>query len=545
MSNKISLTMEGAKASQSAPPRRKIGHVKPSREPQAIALAWVNRILCSSAASAAEPLINRVQNELTGLHSRKTNGIRLWRERVGAQLSIVDWSRTITALGRLDIGISNNRNHGLFAAVLVASTTLLSGCGDDGIISRFMLKSDRIIVERRPDPVYDQLFSYYVELCATSQFRSKLKGEGGVAGHAVMYIKGACKDEEASFPQLRRCRIAATELSDPEHGAGISVGRWFRNVNWVAVPGYELFYQGNLQPGQPLTQAHFDATVRDVISKGVYKGVEFHASPSTGAGASLAEFIANEGIGTDLGLQFARSAFCARIPITEPMLVELIAFLNDKNQEYAKGEADYNWSVWADNCAHTLRNALAAANIWSPLSVQAVKFRQIFNLAIPANEFVDLAELGTSGEIDDYRKIQNDGPKRDALHEFHWLPTRHGALLKTLPVHEPNDLYDTTFRLFTLQSPFRMGKTRRALDLLSDQRFVNLEANLQYFHRKYDVILATHDEWRDTLASVRGTRYRRVERLFYDYLKGQRAEVAAMLDRLSALEEHAAGPGSK
>ena len=87
-----------------------------------------------------------------------------------------------------------------------------------------MLKPDRIIVERRPDRVYDQLFPYYVELCATSQFRSKLKGEGGVAGHAVMYIKGACKDEQASFPQLRRCRVAATELSDPEHGAGVSVG---------------------------------------------------------------------------------------------------------------------------------------------------------------------------------------------------------------------------------------------------------------------------------------------------------------------------------
>jgi len=40
------------------------------------------------------------------------------------------------------------------------------------------------------------------------------------------------------------------------------------------------------------------------------------------------------------------------------MLEEVIAFLNDKNREYAKGEADYNWSVWADNCAHTLRNAL-------------------------------------------------------------------------------------------------------------------------------------------------------------------------------------------
>jgi hypothetical protein len=418
-------------------------------------------------------------------------------------------------------------------------TLPLGGCGDDGIISRFMLKPDRVIVERRPDPAYDELFPYYVELCATSQFRSKLKGEGGLAGHAVMYIKGACKDEQAAFPQLRRCRVAATDVYDPEHGAGVSVGRWFQNVNWVAIPGYDLFYQGNLKFGEPLTQAHFEATVHEVIRKGVYNGVKFHASPSVGADPSLEDFIANEGIGTDLALQFARSAFCARVPITAPMLDEIITFLNDKNQEYFEGDADYNWDVWADNCAHTLRNALAAANIWSPLSVRAIKLRQIFNLAVPANEFANLAELGTKGDIEDYRNIQRDGPQRDALHEFHWLPTRHGALLKTLPVHEPNDLYDTTFRLFTLQSPFRMGKTRRVVDLLSDKRFVELDSNLRYFQEKYDTILKNQDERRDMLASVRGTPYRRVERLFYDYIKTERAEVEDMLDRLSSLEDRA------
>jgi hypothetical protein len=412
-------------------------------------------------------------------------------------------------------------------------------------MSRFMLKSDRIIVERRPDPAYDRLFPYYIELCATSQFRSKLKGEGGVAGHAVMYVKGACKDEQAPYPQLRRCRVAATELDDPEHGAGVSVGRWFRNVNWVAVPGHELFYDGNLKTGERLTQASFEAAVREAIAKGVYKGVDFHDSPSAGAGAGLEDFVANEGVGTDFALQFARSVFCARLPVTEPMLDEVIAFLNDKNREYAEGAADYNWSVWADNCSHTLRNALAAANIWSPLSVRAVKFRQLFNLAVPANEFVNLAELGTEGAIDDYREIQQDGPERDALHGFHWLPTRHGALLKTLPVHEPNDLYDTTFRLFTLQSPFRMSKTQHAIDLLSDDRFVNLGANLHYFHGKYDAVLANHDERQDMLASVRGTPYRRVERLLYDYIKTQRAEVESMLDKLSSLESQPDSPNPK
>jgi hypothetical protein len=432
--------------------------------------------------------------------------------------------------------IGKNVMRGLFAMVIPLFTSLLSGCGEDGVISRFMLKPDRIIVERRPDPVYDRLFPYYLELCATSQFRSKLNGEGGVAGHAVMYIKGACKDEEAPFPQLRRCRVAATEFDDPEHGAGVSVGRWFRNVNWVAVPGYELFYQGNLKAGERLTQSHFEATVHDVIDKGVYKGVEFHDYPAASSGATLENFVVNEGIGTDLALQFARAAFCARLPVTEPMLNEVIAFLNDKNREYAHGDADYNWSVWADNCVHTLRNALAAANIWSPLSVRAIKFLQLFSLAVPANEFVNFAELGTEGNISDYRQIQQDGPQRDALYEFGWLPTRHGALLKTLPVHEPNDLYDTTFRLFTLQSPFRMGKTEHAIELLSDARFVDLGENLRYFRERYDAILANRDERRDGLASVRGTPYRRIERLHYDYIKSQRAEVDGILNRLSELE---------
>ena len=43
---------------------------------------------------------------------------------------------------------------------------------------------------------------------------------------------------------------------------------------------------------------------------------------------------------------------------------------------------------------------------------------QILNLVIPANEFVNLAELMTGGNIDDYRDILRDGPRRDAFHEI-------------------------------------------------------------------------------------------------------------------------------
>jgi hypothetical protein len=420
-----------------------------------------------------------------------------------------------------------------FAAIGFAA--LQGGCVHDGVMARFDLKPDDVIIERRPDTAYEKLFPYYVELCAASQFRSILTGEGGgVAGHAVLYLKGACKDDGAPFPQLRRCRAVATSVEDPEHGAGVSVNAMFKSINWVAIPGYEFFFQGNLAPGERLTRAEFDAVERQAIAKGIYTGVTFHRFPGAESDTNLRDFLERAGIGTDLALQFARSVFCARLPVTAAMLDPIIAFLNDKNREYAEGEADYNWSAWADNCSHTMRNALAAANIWSPLSVRTTKIRQIFNLAIPANEFVNLAELMTGGDIEDYRDILRDGPRRDAFHEFHWLPTRQGALLRTLPVHDPNDLYDTTFRLFTLQSPFLRGKTQRAIDLLSDERFVYLDANLHYFERRYDAILARRDERRDAMASVRGTPFRRAEGLYYDYIRSQRTAVQSMLDRIAA-----------
>jgi hypothetical protein len=108
--------------------------------------------------------------------------------------------------------------------------------------------------------------------------------------------------------------------------------------------------------------------------------------------------------------------------------------------------------------------------------------------------------------------------------------------------HEPNDLYDTTFRLFTLQSPFRMGKTQRAIarrDALHEFHWLPTR------HGALLKTLPVHDERRYMLASVRGTPYRRVERLYYEYIQAQRAEVESMLDRLSGLEDHADGPKSK
>ena len=413
------------------------------------------------------------------------------------------------------------------AFVVAGAVFLVLGGGKVGV--------QDILIEQRPDPAYEHLFPYYVDLCVTSQYESKTKGRGGPAGHALMYIKGACRNEGAEFPQLRRCRSLATSTDDPEHGVGVSVNQWLRNANWLPIPGHDLFYTGNLERGERLTQEHFDATVRQAIDQGAFDGVELHEDWASGDDSSLQDFVATNAIGTDFALQFARTTFCARMPVTSPMIDEIIAFLNDKNREYATGDVDYNWSGVYDNCVHTVRNALAAANVWSPISVRATKLWHLLNMAVPANEVVNLAALGAEGPLEDYREIQQEGPLRDAFHEFRWLPTRHGALMKVLPVGEPNDLFDTRFRLFSLQSPFRQGKRKTAIRLLSDERFVDLRANLEYFRDLYDQVLETHYEDFDGLASVRGTPYRRVQRLHYEYIKEQRAEVEELLERLTEI----------
>jgi len=137
------------------------------------------------------------------------------------------------------------------------------------------------IAESQPAPIYEALFPHYVELCAVSQLRSLEYGDGGVPGHAVLYIKGACKDETASYPRLRTCRGRATRADDPEHGVGVSVNKWFRSVNWVAVPGRKLFFDRNLEAGERLDQAAFDAALRASMEAGVFTGVDFHDDAPT------------------------------------------------------------------------------------------------------------------------------------------------------------------------------------------------------------------------------------------------------------------------
>ena len=80
---------------------------------------------------------------------------------------------------------------------------------------------------------------------------------------------------------------------------------------------------------------------------------------------------------------------------------------------------------------------------------------------------------------------------------------------------------------------FRHEGTLREAQRIGE-RFVDLASNLRHFTALYERILEDRDEEVSGLASLRGDRYRRVRRRYYAYIEEQRADAAAMLDRITS-----------
>jgi len=387
-----------------------------------------------------------------------------------------------------------------------------------------------VIPTRQAPPVYDLLYPYYAELCAVSQFRAKFTQHGGSPGHAVMYLKGACQDTEAQYPTIKVCDPGSVDLSDPESGVGISVNKYLGNVNWIVIPGKSMFYRGNLENDQLLDKAHVRETIFYAVDElGIFDGVkarEYYEEsiPEDEEDDDLIYRMARDTLGTDFALNFGRTVFCSRVPVTRGMMEQIVDYLNEQNRKYASEEKDYMWSGLYDNCSHVLHNSLAAAGVWSYKPVQTYMLRQLFNLSVPANETINLAHLTTKYPIENFYKIYRDKVKRKALLEEHWLPTQHGALFQTIGVHQNNDHYDTGLRLMVVQWPLLNPKTRK-IEAISDKpRYTtDLRANLSFFKERYEEILNDRpDDWDDVAGK---NCYIRTRKVYYEYIEQQLDDV--------------------
>lgn len=393
-------------------------------------------------------------------------------------------------------------------------------------------KREYVAVE--PEPVYDELFPYYGSICALSQIRAKFAKRGGTPGHAVMYLRGACRDEDSDYPRLELCPADVAESSAGDVGVGISVNKTFRNVNWMLIEGRELFFDGYLKPGDVLDRDRGVEVLDRAIADRLWSGIDIHDEykPPSDSEQDWRYLIASETLSTDFALRFGRHVYCARLPMPRERLGSVIDYLNALNDEYARGEADYNWSGYSDNCAHALHNALAAADVWKEQSVGVTKLRQLFNLSVPANEFANLALRGNRYPIEDIQRLYRDKKLRQALLEGNWLPTRHGAMVKYLPVHRPNELYDTEARIFVLEMPLLRSKSRAVGAMFDEPRYTQIGENLLFWQQRYESILAARPENWNRLGANDG--FGQFRQRYYEYIAEQLDEVRGMLARVGA-----------
>jgi hypothetical protein len=299
---------------------------------------------------------------------------------------------------------------------------------------------------------YNSLFPYSVEVCAVTQFHQVGAKPGGWGGHATLFINGAEIDPDGSYPRLRLV-AAGTDLSGADSGTGISVNKIFDNVTWVAIPGRDEFFRGGLAPEQTLDKDSYEAAIQKATSAGWFTGVGIKEAVMRQRPPAVPreEFIVRHSIGTDFALNFARTAYCTRLPMSREAIGKVVAYLNSANESAQK--SGYVWNMYTNNCSHVAHNALAAAGVWDPkvargpgainvardvLSVaRALALSQMSDFSFPANNFVRLYEAGNERPIDDALAAFRNHDVRRTMKDG-WMTTGPGALIATSPIHEPS-----------------------------------------------------------------------------------------------------------
>jgi hypothetical protein len=335
------------------------------------------------------------------------------------------------------------------------------------------------------EAAYTALNPYYLEFCALSEIRKKpgygADIRGGVGGHSTIYLNGVCEAGDG-YPELSVC------AADPgSNGVGLSVNAHFANANWVAIPGRDLFYHGDLKPGQALTRQVYDATKAHAKRLGFYDAIRFHdrVFEDMPPGYARDAFKYEVSIATDYAIGYGRDRSCARVPVSAPQMSRIVDYLNGLNRPYRDGKAEYQWSVLNDNCIHVAHNALSVIGFWPPWPTHRFILAAAFDFPVPKNEFVNIMRRANDMPVDDLLAVWHDKPARRALLAGEGLPTRAGALATFERVAQDNELYDTDLRLIFYDEPVFGHYEGWYRHIVADPRYSDLRSDRQYYSALY------------------------------------------------------------
>ncbi|MBV8914003.1 MAG: hypothetical protein JOZ05_13315 [Acetobacteraceae bacterium] len=343
------------------------------------------------------------------------------------------------------------------------------------------------------EAAYVAVHPYYAEFCALSQLKKKsgfgAEILGGIGGHAVFFLRGACLVKAAHYPVLAVCDGGET---------GLSMNAHFRNAKWVGIPGRDFFFQGGLPAGTPVTGATYAAVQREAKLLGIYDGVTFHDSvfDDMPPGWNREDWRYEMSIGTDYGIALARGRYCARVPVDRTAMAKMVAFLNVENAPYRAG-ASFEWSILSDNCIHLAHNALAAAGLWDRWPTGRFILISAFDFPVPRNEFVNLMRRTNDDFPADPGEAYEDPAARSSLLEYGTLPTRPGGLAESRPLLQPNTVYDADVKLIFYDEPLFGSYQRRFDRIFADPRYTMLRANEAWFAARAREIVAARKplEW--------------------------------------------------
>jgi len=330
-----------------------------------------------------------------------------------------------------------------------------------------------------------------------------------------------------------------------EPGVGISVNSDFKNVNWVAVDTKSFFLQGDLPEGQRLDHAAYQRAQARATELDILRGVQFHnkvlqKKPET---MSESEYMLQETMGTDFAISFGRNIYCVRVPLSRDALVPAMDYLNGLNDKYFHGPKEYTWSGIFDNCTHVTHNALAAAGIWEEKLSDRFLLIQIFNLAIPSNDFVNLAKRSTQLPLEDVKRLYLDPAARAGILNGKGLPTRHGSLAEIIPMVQDNDLYAGDTAFFMLDLPGLKPQHRSFSRFQKDQHLLDLQTNLIWFQKRYQKAIANRRsiemerqailDWPEEAQPISLASFAEFHERYYRYLAEQLRDLQIKLTSLT------------
>jgi hypothetical protein len=330
--------------------------------------------------------------------------------------------------------------------------------------------------------------------CSVSQILSRENGAGGTGGHALIYIKGACRDTSVPYPKVRVCGPSESSR-DRNAGVTLSIDKSLKNTLYVVTDGVDMMFNGLAQKGESINQEVIDKTAKAIVDSGAMKGVQIHDHIKRPEGVSDEEFAARHGMGTDFAISMARGSECVFTPLSKADVERMVNEANQRNLPYVTGKKINDWHGYGRNCAHFVNNVFASIGVGREIRVtsnpviRALKLMTLFlplrdkGVAIPRQIIANTGERLTASMPSPVEMIKDRG-LRKKMKEFGSIPQRPGSVVGAVAFISDNELFDEAGKPMAVDILGRFD--RKMKRLMTNPSTSTIEGNLESFIKRVD-----------------------------------------------------------